>query len=428
MFMSLTQIKWLITAITILASSNLFAGDPQKMAVLIVDSALDYQNPTLQKSLDIITLKKYKVITFNHPDGISLYDLNQEMFLDKKQDLLNSTQSAETAIWDLYVRSLSENGKLAMVKSASIPEEQKMFSETFQRSIKNGLWQKPLTSDEKNILGELSHGTHVAGLLIQGVENNVRLINIPFPGIEFRGQNVNQVLSNVINSLKVLGNAIGNISLLENVKVLNMSGGLSLNNIKNSISNAVINGRIPPEVAKSLDPHLVLKMAGTVFQTVINQNPDLNFVISAGNDGKSLNELPGMINYMNHANLVVVGSVNDHLRISVFSNTHPQLVDVLTEGEMIPSLAPFLPNIQFRFSGTSMATPRVGNRLIRVRLQEPTLSALKAKKSLLENESKPLPDLQQHSNQGKTMITHTELSEMTFSMSKHKYTCKKIYF
>ena len=85
-------------------------------------------------------------------------------------------------------------------------------------------------------------------------------------------------------------------------------------------------------------------------------------------------------------------------------------------------------NIHFLFSGTSMATPRVGNRLIRIRLQEPTLTAAKAKQILLEHESRTIEKLINYSNQGRVMMNNTSLTKILFTSSIDRATCKRIYF
>lgn len=111
------------------------------------------------------------------------------------------------------------------------------------------------------------------------------------------------------------------------------------------------------------------------FALMIHENPDVLFVIAAGNDGEDNDEQMPSPAYLSRffPNVITVGSVDDAGGRSRFSNWGAASVQITAPGEDI--ISTFLAGQEGLKSGTSMAAPAVAGLAARIRAEHPALTA-----------------------------------------------------
>lgn len=127
---------------------------------------------------------------------------------------------------------------------------------------------------------------------------------------------------------------------------------------------------------------------------IIINNPDVLFVVAAGNDGVSLKKKPFYPAVFNHQNVITVGALDDqtkektrgHLRMAFFSNYHRKFVDVFAPGFQIEST--WLNGEYKVLSGTSMAAPFVSGVLYKMYLKNPKMVGKKLRNRFIRRVAK----------------------------------------
>ena len=111
------------------------------------------------------------------------------------------------------------------------------------------------------------------------------------------------------------------------------------------------------------------------FALMIHENPEVLFVIAAGNDREDGDQQMPSPAYLSRffPNVITVASVDEDGELSVFSNRGAASVQVAAPGERIRST--FLAGQQGVKSGTSMAAPAVAGLAARIRAEHPSLTA-----------------------------------------------------
>ena len=119
----------------------------------------------------------------------------------------------------------------------------------------------------------------------------------------------------------------------------------------------------------------------TAFRDAAAQHPELLFIISAGNDGRNLDEKPVYPAAFKLENAIVVTSTDPFARLPLDSNWGPATVDVSTPAEKLKSINH--EGIPATVSGSSYAVPRVTALAARLRAKHPDWTAAELKQAIL---------------------------------------------
>jgi subtilisin family serine protease len=116
------------------------------------------------------------------------------------------------------------------------------------------------------------------------------------------------------------------------------------------------------------------------FRKAAMSHPELLFVISAGNDGRNVDEKPIYPSGFRLANAIVVGSTDDFGRLPLSSNWGPMTVDVSTPAERIETYDHT--GAKTFVSGSSFAVPRIAALAARIKAANPQWNAVDLKKAI----------------------------------------------
>ena len=119
----------------------------------------------------------------------------------------------------------------------------------------------------------------------------------------------------------------------------------------------------------------------TAFEGAAADHPELLFILSAGNDGRNIDEAPLYPAVLPLENLLVVTSSDDFGRLASGSNWGPRSVDLMVPAERVDV-------IDHRgalgtASGSSYAVPRVAALAARLKARNPDWSAAELKEAIL---------------------------------------------
>lgn len=249
-----------------------------------------------------------------------------------------------------------------------------------------------------------AHGTHVAGIMTDGVtgvkvidirviagkemeevernlKEQVRIALIEKEDMEFILEFVfkmglklyakmsNKMFSNVVDYL-----------IANDVKVANASIGFGLNQARSFVSPfLMIIGRGQAPSQELIDEYAVffLKQMRQAQQQAFAKASDTLFIFAAGNDGEDNDISPTLPGSVNLANTMSVGASINREAIAPFSNFGALSVDVFAPGVGIKSLAPMDKTVIM--SGTSQASPMVASIAVKVKQLNPKLSPAEIK-------------------------------------------------
>jgi len=255
-----------------------------------------------------------------------------------------------------------------------------------------------------------SHGTHVAGIISQYSEGKARLIGTaisaetpPKPDAFFDTGWIIEVakqapdyatfIVNVIERYRgeaiAKGRRASDYLRSTGAGVANMSWSRPRKFFEGRAAHFqllyTIHGRNPASVtAKPPAEHellvanlpLELTIANAAsFALVFHENPDVLFVIAAGNEAENNDETLNSPQYLARffPNVISVASVNEKNEPSKFTNRGVRSVQVAALGENI--VATMLGGFESPMTGTSMAAPLVAGVAAGIRADHPDLSA-----------------------------------------------------
>lgn len=145
--------------------------------------------------------------------------------------------------------------------------------------------------------------------------------------------------------------------------------------------------RIVEEIAKGPARIVAMSLGGykradwEPFRAAAEAHPELLFVLSAGNDGRDIDETPVYPASFGLANAIVVTSTDPFGRLPKESNWGVTSVDISTPGERIASIdhtgAPK------EVSGTSFAAPRIAALAARLQARNPDWGTQELKRAIL---------------------------------------------
>ncbi len=117
------------------------------------------------------------------------------------------------------------------------------------------------------------------------------------------------------------------------------------------------------------------------FRKAAEANPDILFIISAGNDGRNVDEKPIYPSGFKLDNALVVASTDAFGRLPLASNWGPETVDVSTPGEGIETFDHT--GAKTFVSGSSFAVPRIAALAARFKAINPDWSAQDIKSAIV---------------------------------------------
>ncbi len=339
------------SALAFLSPPSLASTDT---VIAVLDSPVDYNHSDLSN----VVAKDLMLSTkFIDDDGVekSWWDLNQQekAKIEKRID------------WNTYSDELS-------VLNGSMPGEQ-------------------VPGHEKNFPAVTTyvHGTHVAGIAISAQTAGVRMISFPLNTIsdEFSLANIlnfdAQVMREKLHRRMI---AISNALQQHKVRVVNMS-------LSSSNSNALRHAEHgASEVQKSQHSAQFWRMAvadADIFASEIkwlaSQNPNTVFVLSAGNQGIDLSQVPDHSSTLTGENILKVAALGASGVLASFSNYSSTLVNIAAPGADIESA--LAGGGKIRLPGTSQAAPFVTRTLAKIFAAHPNFSIQEAITELFSKHS-----------------------------------------
>lgn len=118
-----------------------------------------------------------------------------------------------------------------------------------------------------------------------------------------------------------------------------------------------------------------------MFRKAALAHPELLFIISAGNDGRNVDEKPIYPSGFKLPNAIVVGSTDNFGRLPASSNWGPNTVDISTPGEEIETYDH--KGAKTYVSGSSFAVPRIAALAARLQEKRPDWNAQDIKKAII---------------------------------------------
>ena len=233
----------------------------------------------------------------------------------------------------------------AAVDSPEAAELKKMLSEMSQEDIKGFL-------EDLSLAGNYSHGTHVAGIMVQGN---------PFARVLIARHTYDYHIVPVARTLE-WGERDGakcrdTVAYFKDhgVRVVNMSWGEAMQDAEDSLEANGIgeNAEERREIARK-----VFAMQREGLYEAIKNAPDVLFVCAAGNSDNDVEFDEYIPSSFDLPNLITVGAVDQAGEPTGFTS-FGRTVEVYANGFEVESYVPG--GSRMKMSGTSMASPQVAN-------------------------------------------------------------------
>jgi len=237
--------------------------------------------------------------------------------------------------------------------------------------------------EEINLFANYAHGTHVAGIAVDGNPHaKILAARITFdhrmipekPTVEQAKKDA-KALSEVISYFKVNG-----------VRAVNMSWGGSISGVEQALEMNNAGGT--PEERKALARE-IFSIGDKALREAIQGAPEILFITSAGNDNNDVRFdefLPSSYDFPNIISVGAVDQAGDETSFTSFGK-----VDIYASGFEVLSYVPG--GDQLKLNGTSMSSPQVMNLVGKLLSVDPTLKVQELRALLLDgSEDKKVGD------------------------------------
>jgi Subtilase family len=250
---------------------------------------------------------------------------------------------------------------------ATTPAAQRVLE--LQRSVTDAPALEQLESS-LDAVGEWSHGTHVAGILLAGNPHaRMAVFRSAWAG-EARLYHHRGPTDAELDAERANIDAIAGFINRHQIRVVNASLGFS---------QEYVEAELRHERETYRDDDAVRARAAVVQQrrranwaAVFAACPATLFVVAAGNSNQDVNEYGEVPAALDAPNLLVVGAVDRHGNWATFTNSNPERVRVFDHGVEVDSLIPN--GTRVPLSGTSMASPNVANLAGKLLALDPSLT------------------------------------------------------
>ena len=251
---------------------------------------------------------------------------------------------------------------------------------------------------EVSVFGNFVHGTHVAGISIDGLTNSkvlsVKLIptevNLPKQGPDGTNKILGLGMSVVKAALKELAKTqmttmvvISSYLKGHKVDVMNGSFGTGYDQAA-MIAGVVFKGVFWREAKQEELHEATMHFMGALLEQgklMLQEAPDTLFVFAAGNDGSNNDDFPISPANIVSENRISVAATYKRLALAPFSNFGANMVDVAAPGMGIHSTIPGDEYIVI--SGTSQAAPYVTKVAAGIKEINPALKPAELRKILM---------------------------------------------
>ena len=229
--------------------------------------------------------------------------------------------------------------------------------------------------ERRSFFGNMTHGTHVAGIAIKG--------NPAAQLVVFR---FNDGLSRELHfppstdwAHRMAANfkRIGQFCAEHKVRVVNLSWGDDLQEFEDWLARTKGNQSAEQRKQEALELFAIWKQA---IIDAMNAAPNTLFVTAAGNADSDASFLENVPASLELPNLIAVGATNQAGDATSFTS-YGKTVVVYANGYHVESFIPGGKKV--KFSGTSMAAPQVTNLAAKLFAIDPTITAEKAKELII---------------------------------------------
>lgn len=250
---------------------------------------------------------------------------------------------------------------------ATTPAAQRVLE--LQRSVTDAAALEALGSNLDNI-GEWSHGTHVAGILLAGNPHaRLAVFRSAWAG-EHRLYHHRGPTDAELDAERENINHIAGFINRHSIRVVNASLGFSREYVEAELRHE--RDRYADDEAVRARAEVIHQRRRENWASVFAACPNTLFVVAAGNSNQDVMEYGEVPAALDAPNLLVVGAVDRFGNWATFTNSNPERVRVFDHGVEVDSLIPNGSRVPL--SGTSMASPNVANLAGKILALDPSLS------------------------------------------------------
>ncbi len=280
---------------------------------------------------------------------------NLDLLFDPGEETLREYKPFLRGIMDLRAGMASTDAAqrvLALMRGATSPEA----LEALERNL--------------DAVGEWAHGTHVAGLMLQGLpQAQLAIFRSAWAGesrlYHHRGPTDEELAIERANI-----DAIAEFINRHRIRVVNASLGFSEDYVADQLRYE--RDRYPDDEAVRARAAQVHAKRAENWGTVFDACPETLFVVAAGNSNQDVVEYGVVPASLRRPNVLVVGAVDRWGQWATFTNSNPERVRVFDFGVEVPSLVPDGETVPL--SGTSMASPNAANLAGKILAVDPSLT------------------------------------------------------
>ena len=391
------------------------ASSDNTVGVAIIDSPLDYQHADIINVLDSELMKE---ISYINEDGLekSWYEINQEAKKNFQKNLDQGKYREQLK----FIEALS---KLTEPQTLKTYKTSRIFMIKHLKNALKGLVNYTFSSKYRSQIQTIVryiHGTHVAGIAVNGLKN-IRLINIPLVTHESRKGITELLKYDVLKQKEEIERYFASISdalQKANVRVVNLSIGISdemaLKNLEykaNYSSRLFFKDTLKKMAKEAVEIYI------TELEKLFKKNPNIVFVMAAGNEKIHLDKITKHSAKINQPNVIKVAAVNRAGALASFSNKSSSYIDIAALGTAVRSS--LIDGGHLDLSGTSQAAPNVTNALTSIFLEDSQISAQEAISKLYSNLSSNELLLKTGVNGGKFLTQKLKNSQKRPGTYKH---------
>lgn len=250
---------------------------------------------------------------------------------------------------------------------ATTPAAQRVLE--LQRSVTDAAALEQLESN-LDAVGEWSHGTHVAGILLAGNPHARMAVFRSVWAGEHRLYHHRGPTDPELDAERANIDAIAGYINRHQIRVVNASLGFSQEYVEAELRHE--RDRYQNDDAVRARAAVIQQRRRENWAAVFQACPSTLFVVAAGNSNQDVSEYGEVPSSIDARNVLAVGAVDRHGNWATFTNSNPERVRVFDHGVEVDSLIPNGSRVPL--SGTSMASPNVANLAGKLLALDPSLS------------------------------------------------------